>query len=69
MWPMFYHDSLTLDIVISNETKSWSDAEKYCNRWSGHLATVANKQENNQYLKEMKSRYSVALSNLYEDNV
>ena len=40
---------------------TWLDAEEDCNQWGGHLATVTNRRENDEHLREMKSRYDFAL--------
>ena len=49
--------SVIKEYKYSTSKKSWDDAQKSCKIWGGNLVTIESSEENDQVVKELKSRW------------
>ena len=60
---IFIYLSFTIAISVKKEykystsKKSLDDAQKSCKMWGGNLVTIESSEENDQVVKELKSRW------------
>ena len=49
--------SVKKEYKYSTSKKSLDDAQKSCKMWGGNLVTIESSEENDQVVKELKSRW------------